>query len=134
MLKYDVSLKPKARSLRNNMTDAEQLLWSRLRRKQVLDVQFYRQKPIGNFIVDFYAPKVSLVVELDGGQHFEPEQQSYDRQRTEFLKSQGLTVLRFSNLDVLRHVDAVLEKIFVELGERLAALANSPDSSGQTIQ
>jgi len=85
MLKYETSLKPKARALRSNLTDAEQLLWTRLRRKQILDVQFYRQKPIGNFIVDFYAPKASLVIELDGGQHYQPEQQDYDRRRTEFL-------------------------------------------------
>lgn len=116
MLKYDTSLKPKARSLRSNMTDAEQWLWSKLRRKQVLDIQFYRQKPIGHFIVDFYAPKVSLVIELDGGQHFEPDQQDYDRRRTAFLEYQGLTVLRFTNLEVLRNIDGVMEVIlsFIE--------------------
>lgn len=116
MLKYETSLKPKARALRSNPTDAEQLLWTRLRRKQILDVQFYRQKPIGNFIVDFYAPKASLVIELDGGQHYQPKQQDYDRRRTDFLQQQGLTVLRFSNLDVLQRIDAVMERIFVELG------------------
>ena len=55
------------------MTDAEQLLWQRLRRKQILGLQFYRQKPILNFIVDFYCPSVSLVIECDGGQHFTVE-------------------------------------------------------------
>lgn len=125
MLKYDVSLKPQARSLRNNMTDAEQLLWSRLRRKQVLDVQFYRQKPIGSFIVDFYAPKVSLVIELDGGQHFEPDQQDYDRRRTAFMEYHGLTVLCFNNLDVLRNIDGVMEMILSFIEKKTTSIAET---------
>ena len=70
MLPYNRRLKTKARSLRTNPTDAELHLWYRLRRKQILGVQFYRQNPIGNYIADFYAPAVNLVVELDGAQHF----------------------------------------------------------------
>ena len=66
MLRYKRHLKGKARELRKNMTDSERVLWSRLRGKQLLGVQFYRQKPIGEFIVDFYAPKTKLVVEVDG--------------------------------------------------------------------
>ena len=66
MLKYRNNLKPLARQLRLNMTDAEQKLWFQLRRKQILDIVFYRQKPIGNYIVDFYAPSQKLVVEVDG--------------------------------------------------------------------
>jgi len=81
MLVYNHRLKPKARSLRTNPTDAELHLWQRLRRKQILGVQFYRQKPIGNYIVDFYAPTVSLVVELDGSQHLERGQAEYDARR-----------------------------------------------------
>jgi very-short-patch-repair endonuclease len=72
MLPYDPRLKGKARSLRAKLTDAEQRLWARLRRKQILGVQFYRQKPIGNYIADFFAPAVRLVVEVDGSQHFDP--------------------------------------------------------------
>jgi very-short-patch-repair endonuclease len=70
VLKYDPRLKGAARSLRSDPTDSEQRLWSRLRRKHILGVQFYRQKPIGRYVVDFYAPAVGLVVEVDGGQHF----------------------------------------------------------------
>ena len=70
MLKYNPQLKTRARALRSNLTDAEQRLWSRLRGKQVLGIQFYRQRPIGNFIVDFYAPTTRLVIELDGGASF----------------------------------------------------------------
>ncbi|MBP9011503.1 MAG: DUF559 domain-containing protein, partial [Syntrophaceae bacterium] len=67
MLPFNKKLKPAARSLRSNMTDAERLLWSRIRKKQISDVQFYRQKNIGNYIVDFYCPQGRLVIELDGG-------------------------------------------------------------------
>jgi very-short-patch-repair endonuclease len=66
MLRYNPNLKFLARNLRVNLTDSEQRLWSRLRRRQILGVQFYRQKPLGNYIADFYAPKVNLVIEIDG--------------------------------------------------------------------
>jgi very-short-patch-repair endonuclease len=71
MLRYNPRLKGRARSLRATLTDAEQRLWTRLRRKQIPGVQFYRQKPIGKYIVDFYAPAARLVVEIDGSQHLE---------------------------------------------------------------
>ena len=77
MLPYNRRLKTKARSLRTNPTDAELQLWYRLR-KQILGVQFYRQKPIGNYIADFYPPAVKLVVELDGAQHLELGQAKSD--------------------------------------------------------
>jgi very-short-patch-repair endonuclease len=112
MLNYNSKLKSKARVLRSSMTDAEKMLWSRVRRKQILGVQFYRQKPIGNYVVDFYAPQANLVIELDGGQHFESERQRYDEQRTLYLQKQGLSVLRFTNLDVLKNIEGVMEVIF----------------------
>ena len=71
MLKYNRDLKHIARRLRTEMTESEQLLWSRLRRKQLTGMQFYRQKPIGSYVVDFYAPKAKLVVEVDGSQHLD---------------------------------------------------------------
>ena len=70
MQPYNKSLKLPSRNLRSNMTDAEQWLWQRLRRKQILGLQFYRQKPILNFIVDFYCSAAKLVIECDGGQHY----------------------------------------------------------------
>ena len=85
MLPYNRRLKTKARSLRTNPTDAELHLGYRLRRKQILGVQFYRQKPIGNYIADFYAPAVKRVIELDGAQHLELGQAKYDTQRIESL-------------------------------------------------
>src|SRR5688572_22702739 len=97
MLPYNRRLKTKARSLRTKPTDAELHLWHRLRRKQILGVQFYRQKPIANYIADFYAPAAKLVVELDGAQHLEPGQSKYDAQRSRDLEQQGLKVLRFDD-------------------------------------
>jgi very-short-patch-repair endonuclease len=112
MLHYNPKLKNAARVLRTHLTDSEQMLWSRLRRKQLLGVQFYRQKPLGHYVVDFYAPSVGLVVEVDGSQHFEAEQEAYDLQRTADLQSQGLRVLRFTNLEVLQETEAVVETIY----------------------
>jgi very-short-patch-repair endonuclease len=115
MLKYNPALKQNARALRINMTDAEQRLWLRLRRKQLLGVQFYRQKPIGDYIVDFYAPQAGLVVEVDGSQHLEAVQRERDEQRSTFLEEQGLRVLCFDNRQVLQELDRVIEMIFMEV-------------------
>jgi very-short-patch-repair endonuclease len=115
VLYYNKKLKFNARSLRTHSTDAENLLWSRLRRKQFCNIQFYRQKPIGNYIVDFYAPKALLVIEVDGGQHFDEGHMQQDQMRDAYLKNQNLKVLRFDNLQVLQSIDNVLEVIFNEL-------------------
>src|SRR4051794_18286780 len=106
MLPYNRRLKTKARSLRRNPTDAELQPGYRLRRKQILGVQFYRQKPIGNYIADFYAPAVKLVVELDGAQHLELGQATYDAQRTRDLEQQGLKVLRFDDRQALLQTES----------------------------
>ena len=111
MLQYKPHLKARARSLRNNLTDAEQRLWNRLRRKQVSGIQFYRQKPIGNYIVDFYAPLVQLFVEVDGSHHFDGIQAKHDKQRNEYLERLGFKVLRFDDRQVLMQTDAVVEEI-----------------------
>lgn len=112
MLHYNSRLKAKARSLRANPTDAELRLWYRLRRKQILGVQFYRQKTIGNYIVDFYAPVAKLVVEVDGAHHLALSQAEYDKRRTEYLEQQGLKVLRFDDRQVLLQIDSVVQAIF----------------------
>ena len=101
------------------MTESEQVLWLQLRRRQLLGVQFYRQKPVGNYVVDFYAPKAKLVIEVDGSQHLDAGHAQKDARRDEYLASQGLKVLRFTNLQVLQERDAVLEFIFETLEERL---------------
>jgi very-short-patch-repair endonuclease len=111
MIPYNKKLKPLARTLRQNMTDAEQLIWYRIRRKQLARTQFYRQRPIGPFIVDFYSPKACLVIEIDGGQHFEPAHRQKDLERDAWLMSRGLHVLRFDNIQVLTQTDEVVEEI-----------------------
>ena len=94
------------------MTDTEKLLWSKIRVKQLKGIQFYRQKPIGNFIVDFYCPKANLVIELDGGQHYSEDSKAKDDQRDEYLRKMGLRVLRFSDREVFQDSSAVIEKIW----------------------
>ena len=108
------------------MTDAEQTLWKHLRCKQILGIQFYRQKPIGPYIVDFYAPSARLVIELDGSQHHEAEHARRDAERDTFIASQGLLVLRFDNLQVLQESEAVLEEILRICDERQIPPASPP--------
>ena len=108
-MERNANLKQHSQQLRKAMTKEENLLWYRFLRKYPL--QFRRQYVIGNYIVDFFCHKAKLVVELDGSQHYEPENQAYDRERTAYLESQGLLVLRFSNLDVLRYFPNVCEAI-----------------------
>jgi len=119
MPKYNRVLKEPSRELRQNMTDAERTLWAKLRRKQLLGVQFYHQRPIERFIVDFYAHNVGLVIEVDGAQHLQDPQLSRDRERTAVLESLGLKVIRFSNLEVLKETDAVMERIYDVIKELL---------------
>ena len=119
MLHYTTKLKPYARQLRTAMTEAEQKLWARLRGKQLHNVQFYRQKPLGPYIVDFYGPRVKLVIELDGGQHFEAIPRMRDTARDAWLVQQGLRVLRYDNLQMLRETEAVLNEIWRVMSERL---------------
>ena len=94
------------------MTDAENMLWLKLRRKQVKGRQFYRQKIIGEYIVDFYCPKANLVIELDGGQHYSGTGQSKDRTRDDVLIEMGIKVLRFSDRDVFENIGGVMEGIW----------------------
>ena len=119
MKPYNKNLKQTSRDLRNNMTEAEKLLWSKLRNKQILGVQFYRQKPILNFIVDFYCPSANLVIECDGSQHYTNEGLEADRVRDEALAQLGLRVLRFNNGQVLREIDGVVQVIFDEISLQL---------------
>ncbi|MDP3182335.1 MAG: DUF559 domain-containing protein [Desulfobaccales bacterium] len=119
MLKYNARLKPRARQLRQNLTESERVLWSRLRGKQISGVQFYRQKPVGDYIVDFYSPKGKLVVEIDGSQHLEDHHAERDRERDNYLCRLGLTVLRFNSRQVLKETEAVVEVIYREIAERM---------------
>ena len=119
MQPYRQDLKTLDRRLIAQMTDAELKLWSRIRRKQIHAIQFYRQKPLLDFIVDFYAPAARLVIEVDGGQHFEPEHHVRDELRDQRLEELGILVLRFDNLQVLKELDAVVEHIAAVVERRL---------------
>ncbi len=112
MKPYNKNLKQASRDLRNHMTEAEKLLWSRIRNKQILDLQFYRQKPILNYIVDFYCPAANLVIECDGSQYFTNEGLEADRVRDEALVQLGLKVFRFDNGQVMTRLDDVVEVVY----------------------
>ena len=106
-----------ARTLRKTMTKEEAHLWYQfLCRYQP---RFHRQYVIGNYIADFYCHQAKLVVELDGSQNCDPGSMEYDRKRTEYLRSQGLEVLRFSNLDVMRRFRSVCEAINMEVKRKI---------------
>ena len=102
-------LTPLSQTIRKNNTKEENLLWYRFLRKYPL--RFRRQYVIGDYIVDFFCHGAKLVVEIDGSQHFEQQGQLRDAKRTAYLQQQGLQVLRFSNLDVLKRFDSVCEAI-----------------------
>jgi len=113
------TMRSRARSLRRDSTDAERIIWSALRAHRLNGASFRRQTPIGPYVVDFLCNSARLVVELDGGQHFEPQQQKRDTRRDAFLASKGYRVLRFNNYDVMTNRTGVLETI-------AAALDRSP--------
>ena len=98
-----------AKVLRGNQTDAERTLWRHLRNRQIGGYKFRRQVPIGNYIVDFVCFETRLIIEVDGGQH--AVQLTADEARTDWLQSQGFTVLRFWNNDVLKNTAGVVEQI-----------------------
>jgi len=98
------------------MTETEVRLWNRIRRKQINNLQFFRQRPIGNFVVDFYCPKKKLVIEVDGGQHFWDESVlKSDLLKDDYLKNKlSLKVLRFNNFEVYNNIEGVIGIIIEE--------------------
>ncbi len=116
---YEPKLKQSSRQLRNNSTDAESLLWAKIRMRQLNGFLFYRQKPLGGYIADFYCPKAKLVIEVDGGQHLTPDAIENDRVRDEYMKNIGLKTLRFTNIDVIENINGVLETIEKSLSNSL---------------
>src|SRR5579863_1296780 len=103
------------KKLRKNTTPAEQFIWSLLRSRRLGGYKFRRQQIIQNFIVDFVCYKKKLIIELDGGQHFENEK--YDNYRTKCLEEQGFKVIRFWNIHISGDVEKILDRILVELIE-----------------
>ena len=105
----------RARDLRKPLTPAEQQLWQALRNRRVGNAKFRRQHPVSHYIVDFYCHEPLLVIEVDGDVHLDEDVQSYDKQRQQHLESLGLTVLRFTNEEVLGELTHVLNTIEANL-------------------
>ena len=117
-MKYDFSnsqLTPNAQRLRKNMTRQERKLWYECLR--MLPCLFRRQRVIGCYIVDFYCAEKKLAIEIDGSQHYEEENILKDQERTAFLNAKGITVIRYTNLDIDRNFDGVCEDIYKRVTE-----------------
>ena len=105
-----------ARTLRKNLTQQERILWNILRNHQFYGLEFRRQYPIGDYIVDFICRDKKLIIEVDGGQHNRTESIVYDENRTKFLEEKGYRVLRFWNNEIDNNLEGVWEKLKRELG------------------
>ena len=110
-------LLPLARKLRTDMTDAEHKLWRRIRNNQ-LGVKFRRQTVFDHYILDFYAVQSKLVIEVDGGQHYTEEGRVNDNKRDAYLKEHGIDVLRYSDIEVLKSTDDVIEAVLHKIKEK----------------
>ncbi len=107
-----------ARALRQNLTDAERLLWYELRDHRLIGAGFRRQVPVDRYIADFVCHAARLIIELDGGQHYSDEGERRDTMRTAVLEAHGFRVLRFTNTDVISNREGVLETIAAAIAER----------------
>ncbi len=105
-----------ARELRRSSTDAENLVWRRLRGRQLAGLKFRRQHPAGPYVLDFFCSEKQLAVEIDGGQHYQDSHR--DEVRDQWLAGQGILVLRFSAREAMVETDAVLERILLVASER----------------
>jgi very-short-patch-repair endonuclease len=125
----------RARSLRKRMTDAELILWSRLRAGQLEGFKFRRQHPVAPYIADFACVELKLIVELDGDTHGTPQELAHDARRTGFLEAAGWTVIRAFNIDVYQNLDGVLTQISDALhtAGRAAALSSPRSGEGDRV-
>ena len=121
----------RARSLRKQSTDAERVLWRRLRDRQLDGFKFRRQHPVGPFFADFACVEAGLVVELDGSQHLEPDVARADATRTQRLREAGFDVLRFDDRQALLETDAVLQVIQRRLAMRYSPSPQPSPASGR---
>ena len=117
-----------AKNLRKNMTNEEKTIWYDFLNK--ITPRFHRQKIIGNYIVDFYCPKLKIVIEIDGVQHYDIANSLYDTKRTQFLEDLGLSVNRFDNIDIKKDFGTVVYDITTHCEEKaqiLGVKVNFPD-------
>lgn len=108
-------LESRRRDLRVKQTEAEKILWQKLRNRQINGFKFFRQCSIGKYIADFYCSELRLVIELDGSHHYEENVFEYDKIREEFMKSLDIKTIRFNNLDVFKNLDEVMERVYDEV-------------------
>ncbi len=115
-IRYNRAIIKYAGELRRRCTLSERILWKHLKNKQMLGYDFHRQKPIGNFIYDFYSYTLRLVVELDGYTHLDKDVIENDERKTEYAKAIGFKLLRFKDEEVIENLDKVLQEIrsFIE--------------------
>jgi very-short-patch-repair endonuclease len=111
------SIKERRRSLRQNMTRAEAILWNHIKQKQILGQRFLRQFSIGPYIVDFFCPKLNLSVEVDGDTHLSDDELEYDKIRQQNIETLGITFLRFTNGEIYGALDQVIETIESKVNE-----------------
>ena len=123
-MKHSARMLGIARLLRRNMTKQEKHLWYDFLRRY--KVKIYKQHVIDNFVADFYCHKARLVIELDGSQHYTKEGCAYDANRTAVPKKHGLTVLRFTNIDVNEHFESVCEMIDQTITKRIESQSLPP--------
>ncbi len=115
-------LKNLRRELRNNPTPAESALWKHLKADKLEGTHWRRQFSIANYILDFYCPAIKLCIELDGQEHYTMQGDTADFDRTEFLNSKGIKVIRFENKEIWENIERVLEYIKEEIKERKEGL------------
>ncbi|MBO6293730.1 MAG: DUF559 domain-containing protein [Selenomonas sp.] len=125
---YREDVKAKSQNLRRNMTKEERHLWYDFLKGY--QPAFHRQKPIGIYVADFYCAAAKLVIEIDGGQHYEDAGKDYDVERTKFLQNLGIEVLRFSNRDVWENFSGVCEKIRDRTNKKPSSLGKVPRRGG----
>ncbi len=111
----DSKYKDLRQGLRNNATDAERVVWSKIRMKQINGLRFLRQYGVGRYILDFYCPEIRLAIEINGGQH--AKNQEYDATRTSYLNANDIKVIRFWNNDVLRNPQGVYTKLLETIND-----------------
>jgi very-short-patch-repair endonuclease len=116
------SLKNRRKGLRNNLTKAEMVLWSKLKKSQFENCRFVRQYSVGPYILDFYCPKLRFAIELDGNQHKEIDSVLYDKDRGEYLKSVDIKTIRFWNNDIIKDMQNMLKNLHKELLARTSPL------------
>ena len=104
-----------ARNLRKNSTIQERRLWNLLKNRQFHNLKFKRQQPIGDYIVDFICKEAKIIIEIDGGQHNEPENIEYDKTRTEYLNNLGYKVIRFWNNEIYENIEDVVLRLKEEI-------------------